>query len=385
VITAVIFVSIFMSSEKLYPVKNFTVYLMFTFFLWTFATCFVAIDPVTSWDFFNLTPLKIYVYLFTIMLLVDREERLLSLLWIIVISLGYYGASIGIVGIKSGGGNLGTADNFGPVGRIIQDRNHMAVALLMMFPFLLYFHKYTDNKLVKHGIKLVSFLTLITVFVSYSRTGILCLGVIGGYYFMFLRNKIIIFTSFIVIFVISFTFMPPDWQQRMSFSSDEIKSEGSLDIRLNAWNLAQAIANDHPVTGGGFRIVQNSKSMVLYPGVSKNPYAAAAHSIYFEVLSDHGYVGLILFIALILNVSYLNLKTRRMTKNMPEYLWIYDLATALQLAIVVYAVGGAALSLAYYDVFYIFAFASALLHDMLKNKLPNVSKYKTKKRFVTKA
>jgi putative inorganic carbon (hco3(-)) transporter len=383
IITAVTLISLFAASEKITPVKNFTIYLMFTFFAWTIITCFTAIDPVTSWDFFNLTPLKVYVYIFTLILLVDREERLLALLWIIVISLGYYGASIGIVGLRSGGGNLGLAENFGPVGTMIQDRNHMVVALLMMFPILLYFHKYTSNKMIRQSIKCVAVLTLITVLVSYSRTGLLCLGLIGGYYFMFLRNKVIILIGGLIVFMVSFMFMPPEWQKRMSFSSDEIKSEGSLDIRLNAWNLAQTIASDHPITGGGFRIVQNPVSMAMYPGVSKNPYAAAAHSIYFEVLSDHGYIGLLLFLTLLLNVSYINFATRRMTKNLIEYQWIFDLATALQLAIFVYALGGAALSLAYYDVFYIIAFLSALLHDMVKQKIPNTTRHKTKRRFTS--
>ena len=184
---------------------------------------------------------------------------MIALLWIVVVSLGYYGASIGLVGILGGGRNLGLAENFGPVDTMIQDRNHMVVALMMMFPILLYLYKYTFNKMIRNLILVVAFLTIITVIVSYSRTGLLCLMLIGAYYFMFLRNKILILCAIAVTTTVSFFFMPPEWQSRMSFSSSEIKNEGSLDIRLNAWNLAKAIANDKPITGGGFRIVQNPK------------------------------------------------------------------------------------------------------------------------------
>ncbi len=381
IIAAVTFLGLFTASEKIKPIKNFTIYIMFTFFAWTFFTCFSALDPIVSWEFFNSTPSRVYIYVFMLVMLVDREERLLALLWIVVISLGYYGASIGIVGILGGGRNLGLAENFGPVDTMIQDRNHMVVALMMMFPILLYFHKYTLNKMVRKILMIVACLTIITVIVSYSRTGLLCLMLIGAYYFMFLRNKILILFGIIITVSISFFFMPPEWQERMSFSKDEIKSEGSLDVRLNAWRLAQAIADDKPITGGGFRIVQNPKSMTLYPGVSENKYAAAVHSIYFEVLSDHGYVGLSLFLIVLLSGLYMNLSTRKMTKGNENLQWTFDMATALQLSLCVYALGGAALSLAYFDVFYIFVFASAALNYMTRQKIGKTSKTNYKKRF----
>lgn len=369
IIAAVTFLGLFTASEKIKPIKNFTIYIMFSFFAWTIFTCFSAIDPIMSWTFLNATPSRVYVYIFMLVLLVDREERLLALLWIVVISLGYYGATIGIVGVLAGGRNIGVAENFGPVDTMIQDRNHMAVALMMMFPILIYLHQYTANKMVRTLIKIVLFLSLITVIVSYSRTGLLCIMLVGGYYFMFLRNKIIILIAIMVVFSMSVFFMPPEWQSRMSFSNDEIQKEGSLSVRLESWKLARAIANDKPITGGGFRIVQNPKAMAMYPGVSANAYAAAVHSIYFEVLSDHGYVGLLLFLMTLSSGLYMNMSTRRITKNHETLQWTFDMATALQLSICVYALGGAALSLAYFDVFYIIIFSSAALNYMTHQKI----------------
>lgn len=368
VIAAITFLGLFTASEKIKPMQNFLIYLMFTFFLWTFVTCFFAIDPKMTWEFFNSFPSRVYIYIFLLVLLVNREERLIALIWMVVVSLGYYGASIGIVGIISGGKNLGNAENFGPVDTMIQDRNHMVVALAMMFPFLIYFYQYTKNFFIKNACVVVAILTVITVVVSYSRTGLLCLFLIGAYYFMFLKNKFIIMVAGTVVIFISYFFMPPAWQARMSFSSNEIKKEGSLNVRVQSWKLSQAIADDHPIVGGGFRIVQNPKSLKMYPGVSQNKYAAAVHSIYFEVLSDHGYVGLILFLGVLGLGSWTNLSSRWLTKNKPELRWAFDLATALQLSICVYALGGAALSLAYFDVYYIMIFSSAALNIMIKSK-----------------
>ncbi|MFT6212166.1 MAG: putative O-glycosylation ligase (exosortase A-associated) [Alphaproteobacteria bacterium] len=384
IIAAITFIGIFTSAEKIKPIKGFAIYVMGAFFAWTFITTFSALDPTTSWVFFNATPSRTYIYVIMLIFLVNREERMIALIWIIVISLGYYGASIGMVGLLSAGRNIGRADNFGPTNTMIQDRNHMTIALMMMFPLLLYLHKYTQRIFVKLVLKGTAFLTIVTVIVSYSRTGLICLMLIGGYYFMFLRNKIVILTAIIITAIVSFMFMPAEWQERMSFSTEKIEQDGSLNIRYEAWKLARAIAADNPLTGGGFRIVQNDVAFELYPGVSKNLYAAAAHSIYFEILSDHGYVGLLLFILLIASGLYLNILTRRMTKNYAQLQWVFDLATALQLSLCVYAVGGAALSMAYYDVFYVVIFLSAALNFMASEKIntqkvTKISKYKAVK------
>ncbi len=383
IIALVTFLGLVTASEKIKPIKNFPIYVMLSFFVWTFFTCFTAIDPSISWKFFNATPSRVYIYILMLVLLVDREERLIALLWIVVISLGYYGASIGIVGILKGGSNLGTAENFGPVDTMIQDRNHMAVALMMIFPILLYLHKYTAHIIIRKMIIAVSVLTIITVLVSYSRTGLLCIVLVGGYYFMFLKNKILILCAIIVTFSLGFFFMPQDWKSRMSFSQEEIKSEGSLNIRFESWKLAKAIADDNPIVGGGFRIVQNPKIFQFYPGVSKNGYAAAVHSIYFEVMSDHGYVGLLLFLLTIFSSLCMNLSTRKMTKNHKSLEWTFDMATALQLSICVYALGGSMLSLAYFDVFYIFIFASASLNYMTKEKINNNKNLQRRKTYAS--
>ena len=75
-------------------------------------------------------------------------------------------------------------------------------------------------------------------------------------------------------------------------------SEGRLDL----WQVSLRIAALHPITGGGFRVT-------FWPVVTNNMLRGtelprlvkprAAHSIYFDVLSEHGWVGLFLFLAIL--------------------------------------------------------------------------------------
>ena len=78
----------------------------------------------------------------------------------------------------------------------------------------------------------------------------------------------------------------------------------------------------------------------------------AAHSIYFQVMGDHGFVGLAIFLAFLgftfVKASRLSRKARKL--GGPE--WIVNLATMLQLSLFAYALGGAALSFAYFELLY---------------------------------
>jgi probable O-glycosylation ligase (exosortase A-associated) len=78
----------------------------------------------------------------------------------------------------------------------------------------------------------------------------------------------------------------------------------------------------------------------------------AAHSIYFQVLGNHGFVGLFLFIGIHLNTLFTARKVRLAVKHIPQARWAADLAGMCQTALIGYAVGGAFLSLAYFDLPY---------------------------------
>lgn len=82
------------------------------------------------------------------------------------------------------------------------------------------------------------------------------------------------------------------------------------------------------------------------------PYARAAHSIYFEILGDLGFVGLSLFLAMIANAFLTARKIRQMVAHRPELVWARDLSDALRLGLIAYCVGGGGVSLAYLDLFY---------------------------------
>src|SRR5258706_10100751 len=78
----------------------------------------------------------------------------------------------------------------------------------------------------------------------------------------------------------------------------------------------------------------------------------AAHSIYFQILGEHGFVGLALFLLLWILLWRDASWIIRRTQGQDELRWASDLARMIQVSLIGYLVGGAFLSLAYYDVPY---------------------------------
>ena len=112
-----------------------------------------------------------------------------------------------------------------------------------------------------------------------------------------------------------------------------------------AWNLAM----DRPLFGGGFGIY-NAAVFNQYAPIPTDIHAA--HSIYFQVLGEHGFVGLFPVHARM--VAYLanGVWIRKNTTPKGDGAWAYHLAAMSQVSLVGFFVGGAFLSLAYFDLPY---------------------------------
>ena len=135
--------------------------------------------------------------------------------------------------------------------------------------------------------------------------------------------------------------MPDHWFERMG-SIQTFDQDMSAMGRINAWWFAWNLAQDHPITGGGFRTFTPELFQIYAPDPN---HFVDAHSIYFEVLGEQGFVGLLLFLILGLSALYTGGWIVRRTKRDPELRWARDLAAMLQVSLVGYAAGGLFLGL----------------------------------------
>jgi len=120
--------------------------------------------------------------------------------------------------------------------------------------------------------------------------------------------------------------------------------------RIYAWKLAFNVAN-HNFFGGGLNLWSKITYINYLPEFDplKNK-AFVAHSIYFSVLGEHGWIGLFLFLTLFyLGWRQCNRLIKRCQNN-EEANWITELAKMIKVSLLAYFSGGAFLSLSYFDL-----------------------------------
>jgi len=190
-------------------------------------------------------------------------------------------------------------------------------------------------------------LTVIAALGTQSRGALLGLGTMAGFLWLKSRQKFQIALLILFAILVLVPLMPDSWAERMR-SIRDYEQDQSATGRLNAWGMAFNLASDR-IFGGGFETFRPAQFERYAPDPR---YLADAHSIYFEVLGEHGFPGLALFL-LIAGTTWLSAsKIIRACKRDPELKWLRDLMAMTQVSLVAYLVAGAFLGLAYFDYFY---------------------------------
>lgn len=147
--------------------------------------------------------------------------------------------------------------------------------------------------------------------------------------------------------------MPQTWHDRMNTMRD-YEQDGSAMGRIQAWTFAYDMAVARPLVGGGFEAFTNENYERFSPGLIEQGTGRShdVHSIYFEILGEHGFVGLAIFIILGFSAWRIANKIIKLSKSSDQNKWASDLASMIQVSFIGYAVGGAFLGLAYVDLIY---------------------------------
>ncbi|MES2537640.1 MAG: putative O-glycosylation ligase, exosortase A system-associated [Pseudomonadota bacterium] len=335
-------VSLAMSKNPKRLPMNATVVTLILFTLWITLTTFFAMKPDLAWADWSQA-MKMLLMVVVAMMALNTKQDIIAFAWVLGISLGFYGLKGGIFTVASGGTN----NVFGPAGTNIRDNNDLALALITTLPIIWYLSLHATHKYVRLGLKGLALMTLIAAVGTYSRGALLAGGAM--LFFLWLKRGQKVRNALFLIGVVSLVlmFMPDKWFDRMDTIS-EYKTDSSAQGRINAWHFAFNVASDK-FLGGGFRNFTSDMFMIYAPVPTD---VHAPHSIYFQVMGNHGFIGLLLFLLLMLFVWRTGTRIKNLSKGNAELKWAADLAMMLQVSIVGYAVGGAFLSLAYFDLYY---------------------------------
>ncbi len=302
----------------------------------------------------------IQVFIFIMLMVMQTRERIQWLVWVSALSIAFFGIKGGLYTLMGGGGYV-----LGPPGGFTQGNTEISLALTMAVPLLWYLTLQSNNAWVKLALKAAIVLTAIAVIGSYSRGGLL--AILGMSVFLWFKSRKKIAISLIVLMMIPamLSFMPDTWFEKMA-TIETYKQDSSAMGRINAWGFATNLAQDRPFTGGGFGAFTR-ENFYKYAPIPEDFHDA--HSIWFEMLGEHGFIGLLLFIGVWVTAWRVGNRVIALTKGNEALRWARDLAAMIQVSLIGYFVGGSFLGLAYWDFPYVLMALLVLTHVVVQREL----------------
>lgn len=355
---------LFSREPKRLPVTPVTVMLVLTV-LWMTVSTFFAIDIILSFGMWERV-IKIVFMVFIALYLLHSKQHVQVLIWILAGSIAFYGIKGGLFTLAKGGEFL----VYGPSGSFIEENNALALATIMTIPLLYYAFLRAAKHWARWGVLAAMVLCGFSALGAHSRGGFVAMVIMLAVLWWKSRGKLVTSVVLVLLIAVAIGFMPEKWLDRMR-TIETYQKDASAMARINAWETAFNVAKDRPF-GGGFEMGSPSVFARYAPDPS---VPCAAHSIYFQVLGEHGFPGLGLFLLLWLLVWRDTSWIIRQSRNQKELGWASDLARMIQVSLVGYFVGGAFLSLAYYDVPYNLLVAVVLTRLLVEKELKGLEPY----------
>ena len=281
------------------------------------------------------------------------------------------GAIIISGGIKTatGGGGYGTLYFFVNDNTGIYEGSIISCVAIAIIPLILWLAKYGTVFPTDWRVKLFAgaliFAALLIPVGTEARTGLLCAGVLGALMLRTVKHRVLYSAVAGFLMLVAIPFLPQSFTERMGTIQGH-EGDQSASTRVAVWEWTLDYVKQNPLGGGfdayrGNSFTYNTRVVSTEGGVtsvSTQPVTdkgRAYHSSYFEMLGEQGWPGLGLWLLLhglgIWQMERLRSRYIRLIRQDPstaaEHGWKAPLASALQMAQIVYLVGSLFVGIAY--------------------------------------
>lgn len=263
-------------------------------------------NPGLAITYFKNIYWKIIVMTFAITWLVNNEIAVKRIATLIILA----GTLIAIVALLNSINGIGLVEGSRvtigrELGSVLGDPNDLSLVLMFPLAFAVSFAT-TKNIGLSRIIGLIGLaLAMSAVIATQSRGGLLgSLAVFGIFGLRLVRSKTLLFLTGIVAMLVLFTVA--GISDRQSGGAAEEGIDASAMGRLYAWEAAFKMAVDNPITGVG---LNNFYANYFFYSPHWDGLNHAVHSTWFGVLAETGFLGLAVFITVIVSL----IKTSRST------------------------------------------------------------------------
>jgi putative inorganic carbon (HCO3(-)) transporter len=307
----------------------------------------------------------LFIAIFLTIDIVKTKNQLFGLVLVVALSLAFYTGKGGIIAILGGGAVNEGSEN---LGGMFTGSNAYAMGTAILLFFMIFIFKqsssfksvewipsYLKNRtyLIKAFMLLMIIGSVFNVVSLFSRGSAIAMGC--GFLVLYLLSnkklKVFFYSIPIALILIATIPVPDGYEARMESVFVETEElDSSAASRPYFWNIAVQIVSDNPI-GVGFGCYPYYYN---YYATQKHGKSRDVHSSHFNVLSDSGYVGIVVWILLFLVSITRLLSLRRLLnqhkENLDNYSFYYHLCEAALAAQVVFMLGGSFYTLTYMDL-----------------------------------
>lgn len=335
-------VGLLFTTERQSPFKGTPVWILSVFAMWMTTSWLMGVDPSGDYALWDKV-IKIYFMTFIALVLLHNKYHIIAFAGVTVGSLAILGVKGGIFTVLHGGSYRVQ----GPPDSFIGGNNEFALALITIIPLLHFLQLQVQRKWSRHALSLTMLLCTASALGSHSRGALLAIIAMGAMFWWRSQRKGTMSLLILIVLLSLVPMMPEQWFIRME-TIETYQEDASAMGRINAWIVGWEVAKTH-FFGAGMSYLHPE---FFFAYGTYETETRAAHSIYFQILGNHGFVGLGLFLLFWFSTYRTAGWLRKQARTIPEAKWAADLGAMVQVGLIGFLTGGAFLSLAYFDLPY---------------------------------
>ncbi|CDI01111.1 membrane hypothetical protein [Candidatus Competibacter denitrificans Run_A_D11] len=330
---------------------------------WAALSCFFAYNSNYAWDFYkNFLPSM----LFTPILMFSTIHSISLCKWVIWVAaagIGFNAFKVGLTITAKGGGHITDQIN-GFVG----DNNMLGLVCCIIVAVLMGLRgTLPKNKWIMLLFYIFIMFILLCIIYTKSRGALLALS-ITFISMAFLSGKLIRSLFFLVVIIASGYFLIPSNNFDRLSTLDNLKDDTSAVGRFENWELSWQEALRYPFFGVG------PENHIIYnKSISTSVQTRVAHSVYFQVLGELGFVGLGLYLWFMGLGLWTLFRTWRfmifVAIDNPDLTWVRDVALWMICGYMGYILGAGFLNTFYIEFPWYVIFYGSMLQPLVTIEL----------------
>jgi len=330
---------------------------------WITLSAVYAYDPEQAWQAYGRFLPSMWMAPIVLFATIHDLRLLRWTLWVAAGSIGLTAVKTSAILTAQGGAYL-TQQISGFVG----DNNVFGLVLCLVVAVLMGLRTTLPRKKWVQGAFFGAFaLIMLCIVYTRSRGAFASVGIIllvGSLFSERPVRNVLLLTVFVAAAVIA---IPSEYFERME-TLENLSADESAQGRFENWNLAWQSALENPILGVG------PENHMAYNAAHRyGVRIRVAHSVYFQVLGELGFVGLglyLLFVWIGLRTLY---KTWRamipVAQAHPDLAWVRDTAYWLTCGYVGYIFGSALLNMLYIEFPWYAVFYGTMLQPLVEREL----------------